>query len=343
MAYCFADNLTHFQIETSRIIGVISLVYSVLITTTNIILIVSMIATKQSLKHASNFLIICMSVSDTLNGVVLMAVLAVLNLWKTVPGSCLFLTTSMLLQWYFCGVSMSLTVLLALDRYLHMNPDFQTSPSKCSKLFTRPNIYITVSAVHLLTIALILTAYLLARYIPSAVVWADQTFLVLIFLFTSFFVVMYIRGYLRVRRFVVGNPIYKNREASNQNEGPSYLKELFKTVLILLVTVLVAWIPIFALSVACMVANFRVYLDVDLKFVFSKTAFLFFNLNAAINALVIFYRNQKSRDWFKKSFYSCFKQSGEQQTSNDDCDVISNTRAGENDGERRIQIDEDGH
>ncbi len=330
MSLCFVNRLPNFWHRTYQAVGVISLIYAPVITIANILLVVSFIATKQTLKQASNFLIVCISVSDALFGAILMPLVGFINAWYQTPKNCLLYHIAYTSQIFFCGVSIQMTTLLALDRYLHMNPDFQASSSRFSKLFKRPYIYGTVTLVYLLTGLIILCIHFTPRSSMTSA-YINMFFVFFIFFYTTFVVVIYIRGYMRIRRYVDENPVYARREDSGPSERPEYLKQLFKTVLILLITMFVAWMPIFALPILNIIHSFTNYIDYDAIFFLSETAYLFFDLNAAINALIIFYRNKKSREWLGKCFRWCCRLRNGEEAQNGS-EVITNigaTRGGE--------------
>ncbi len=296
-----------------------------LVITANVLLVASFIATKQSLKNSSNFLIVCISFSDALVGAILLPMLGIIHLRYDVQESCTPQVVARYLQLYFCGVSMNMTMLLAFDRYLHINPDFQRYPSRFSKLFQTPNIYVIVCSVHLLTGATVLGLYFLSVRVPEAMFYVNAYFSAVLFFSMGLLLLLYGRSYSRIRCFVARNPI--NRQGTDSSDRPEYLKQLFKTVLILLAAMLVAWTPIFVFTILLSVSYFGTYINPDAIFVMSKTAFLFFNLNAAINALIIFYRNKKSRKWLVKCIFGCCKaRNGEEPRTN--CVVFSNSRTG---------------
>ncbi len=324
MSMCLSNETTRFQAHTLNTIGVISLVYAPVIIILNALLITSFVATKQALTNASNILIVCLSLSDALIGAILMPLLGIKNILHISLRSCSFDLIAVGLQFYFCAVSLQMTTLLAFDRYLHMKPDYHRNPSRFSKLFKKPTIYITICLVYVLTglVMAILFFTILSSTDPDALFYFDASFTAILFLSLAFLVVIYIRGYLRIRGFVVRNPIHANREDSN----PEYLKQLFKTVLILLVSMLVAWTPIFAFNLILIITYLGVYINPDAIFLFAYTSTMLFNLNAAMNALIVLYRNKKSREWLARRFSFCRKQRNEVEVRNS-CVVISNISA----------------
>ncbi len=130
MADCSKYYSSNFQDKAQTAVGIIFIIYSSVIIVVNILLIVSMIATKQNLKKSSNLLIACLSIADSFTGAIMMPFLGVESIWYDSPWICLLGTISKCLQVFFSGVSMNITLLLALDRYVHMDPEFHRSPSR---------------------------------------------------------------------------------------------------------------------------------------------------------------------------------------------------------------------
>ncbi len=195
-----------------------------------------------------------------------------------------------------------------------MNPDFQTSPSRLSKIFKRPSIYITIFVSCLLPAIVLSILVLIVHFSERGFQYAIPSYSVCMTLSVTLLTAFYIRGYLRIRRHVAGNPIYANDRGPNSNESPVYLKELFKTVLILLITISTAWIPVLILNIlkTFAIIGKSSFFSKNAYFFFEKIASLFFYSSATSNAFIIFYRNKKSRDWLIKCFTSHRRQQREE-------------------------------
>ncbi len=72
MSECFFGYPKSYPMYASRIIGAIYGIYCPVIITINVVLIVSFFATKQSMQNTSNLLTICLSISDSLIGAIVM-------------------------------------------------------------------------------------------------------------------------------------------------------------------------------------------------------------------------------------------------------------------------------
>ncbi len=294
----------------------------------NLLLIISMSATKKSMKNTSNFLIVCLCTSDAMIGAFVMPIHVIESFWVDPKGFCSFITTSTAFQSFLTNVSMLMTMLLAVDRYLHMNPEYHRSPPRLAKLFERPRIFIMIGVLSLLSAVIALGSYFAMSFdlkiVTTFNIWYGVFFTIIAVIFT----VLYIRGYLRIRRHVAENPVYTDRGA---NESPEYLNELLKTVLLLLTAMLVSWLPGIVLNLALAFWSSThddydtdvKHVDSNLYFVFSSAAHALFFLNNAASALIILYRNEKSKKWLVELYSSYFQQRSQEEVENNVVVVLS--------------------
>ena len=85
--------------------------------------------------------------------------------------------------------------------------------------------------------------YFLVRINPRITDYYNGAVAVLLLILMPILVSMYTHGYIRIRRFVAENPVYQNRGEADSNESPEYLKELFKTVLLLIIVTMISYLP----------------------------------------------------------------------------------------------------
>ena len=111
----------------------------------NLILIISLIRTKQ-LHNTSSYLIITMSASDCLTGCI-PAPLAI-ALYTKYRGSkaCSLELTTQFFVTLFKMVSISMTVLLAIDRYISTDPNLKYFNSRIKTYFSHPKVKIIIAA-----------------------------------------------------------------------------------------------------------------------------------------------------------------------------------------------------
>ncbi len=134
--------------EAKIVLCVAYIILSALTVSINSLLIASFLATKQSMKKTSNFLIVFLSIVDCLNGATTMPLFGLylaISVNNPIIAKLLLLAT-MPLFICFGLISLNLTMLIACDRYIHMNPDLNRQ-SRLQKLFKKPNIYILIVCV----------------------------------------------------------------------------------------------------------------------------------------------------------------------------------------------------
>ncbi len=319
MSECVTPFQEEALLQAYKVFGVIFTIYAPIILLLNILLVISLLATKQSLKNTSNLLIICLSISDGLIGALLMPIFSIEHIWNGDSRFCSLQSVSMILQLFLGGNSMAMTTLLAIDRYLHMNPDFHRSPSRFAKLFERPRVFLTIIATSSFIAVISLAYHFTMEFKRSLTPHFTTYFTVFMVIIISSFITIYTRGYLRIRRHVAENQIYANRSEQNStDERPAYLKELFKTVLLLLIGTLITWTPILVttLLMTISLAENHSYLKSNAFMIAIKICYLCFYSNAAINAFIIFYRNKKSKEWLFSLLRSCFTQRTQQVQNN---------------------------
>ncbi len=309
-----------------RLCGVIILFYSPVIIAINTLLIASIIATKQSLKSTSNLLIVFLCLSDVTIGAIFVPLQGIENIWYDDPRICAIKTATPALQAFCFGNSMGITMLLTIDRYLHMNPDFHRSSTKLAKSFRRPWIFGLLLVVCLISA---ITALTLHFAIINGLEWMLSVNLFFVVYCTITMVTitaLYTRGYMRIRLHLADNPVYANRE--DPNENPEYLNALFKTVLLLIIALYFSWLSALVLNIVLVSAYFNDsnnFPPPAAEILYITSPFLF-NTNSITNAAIIFYRNKKSRDWLMKKVFGCCRMRGRHAEEQNPADVVRNMR-----------------
>ena len=138
MPVCNYISLTIQGLPSSVNIGMavymtISIPITILI---NSLLIKAFIATKQVWLNTTNFLIVCSSISDILSALIPMVLKAVWFYNPHAEYGCIYENSTVSLAAFLYGCSSTLTVLIAVDRYLHMNPDIEKNAPSCSSYLT---------------------------------------------------------------------------------------------------------------------------------------------------------------------------------------------------------------
>ena len=107
---------------------------------------------------------------------------------------------------------------------------------------------------------------------------------------------LYIKGYLRIRRFTEASPIYGER--NGKAVRPQYVRSLYRSVLVLVILMLLIYVPIcvtqITISVYTLTESQIQHFVVNLCY--SITGLLMY-LNCVLNSLVILCFNKAAREW----------------------------------------------
>ena len=271
------------------------LVFSPLTLFLNLTLITSFIATKQATKNSANILIIGISVSDLISGAVSMPLTA--NALLDVDANDICIKSKVL--FIFSGnlhFSVVLTVLLAMDRYLHMNPDIQNrQQSSLRKIFMKPNIYLLIVLAIICSIPLFVIAALYINVTLSLAI--SITFTSCLSLYTFTLACLYTRGYLRIRKSTENNPVY-SQSAGSTNAPPEYVRRLYKTVLILVLMAFFRFVPLSVIYVTGLIlssGNFTLNKTI-FSYIF-EIADMLLTSGCFTNCLVVLYYNGQAKNW----------------------------------------------
>ncbi len=302
--------------------GISYLIYSVLVALTNVLLITSFVATKQCALNTTNFLIVCLSISYLSIGMFLMPFSGFQIMWPN-WANCSLKKACAIFNAGCSGINFSLTLLIAVDRYLHMDPEFHRSSSNLKRCLEKPRIYIVVAATVFVFILIACVQFALETGNTDTGIYT-LLFTVFTIATLSISVAVYVRGYYRIRRHVAVNPVY-----AGGAEEPQYLKQLYKTVLMLLVTLTVSLLPISITICLAVVFNVMGRKDAyasELLTMLIISAFLY-RLDAMANALIILYRNKECKEWIMEKMRKSFCKKITQEGSGNDVATINDRQA----------------
>ena len=273
--------------------SIVLIIYCPIVVILNTVLIIAFIATKEAVKNTSNLLIMCISFTDLLNGAAIMPLFVYILNNIDRKDICSIASVVMVAGGTLGSINFMLTTLLAIDRFLHMNPNIQNRPSLLRRVLKISNVgYIIVAEVivaftfaGLGVIFLTSKNKVLAFLGPAEVLGAA--------LYVSIVTGLYVKGYKRIRTFTDENPVYQE-----SGEQPNYIKSLYKTVLVLVVLVSVSYLPY------CLAQGIG-YILISTKMSPSSDAFAYFNEISYLvtyssyftNCLVILYFNKKANTW----------------------------------------------
>ena len=279
-----------------NVVGISLAIFAPITVFLNALLMASFIATKQVHLNASNFLIMCVSLSDLLNGAITMPLLASGLFEIDLKKGCGILNPAQAANGFCATFSAILTVLIAVDRYLNMNPNLERS-SRCAKVFQRPKIYYLVIFIAIgLLIHSITITYAITVDIKS-VQFASMIFLnsLMVTLGICAVAVLYTKAYIRIRNFTDASPIYKERNGNATR--PQYVRNLCRSVLVLVVTMMLAYVPLCFAQMAVTVNILIGSKNLMVVHTILHFAGLLLFLNCITNSLVILWFNKTAKQW----------------------------------------------
>ena len=251
MEYCgaLAETYRNSYPFVSNVMGISLAIFAPMTVLLNALLMASFIATKQVYLNTSNFLIMCLSLSDFLNGAVTMPLLASILYKVDLKKSCDSFNPVQVTNGFFATLSSILTVLIAIDRYLNMNPNLVRT-SRCVKVFKRPNIYflVTVIAIGILTYSVISTYAITFDVNSMLFAWLMFINSLMVMFGSCVVAILYAKAYIRIRHFTDASPIYK--EGNGNTTRPRYVRSLYKSVLVLVILMMLIHVPFCCAQIA---------------------------------------------------------------------------------------------
>ena len=299
------DNLSQ---ETNNFVAVVYIFMSVITIVVNLLLIAAMVRTKQASHNTSNVLIMFMSCADVLNGTMSFPLLAAVRLHHF--KSCSLKIVSEIATTFLGYLSSMAIVLLAFDRYLHIRTTVPLRESFIRKLFKRKRLIIPILAITVFSILMSILFWLFNNTGYRGKIGIGCVVIALKVTSICTITIFYIKGYRKVRRFVKTNPIYNSdiqnagvsianwqsgRSESTKKE-PEYLRNLQKTVALLVIALMATYIPQFVTQTARVILLLMGKQYEELLIVTEIFNILLF-FNSTFNSLIIFKMNKKARSW----------------------------------------------
>ena len=271
---------------------------SVMTVLLNLITIIAFAATKEAVKNTSNLLIFCVSFVDFTYGI------AIMPLYVYVMNSLDSIDICIVVKILFAGggslgsSSAMLKALTAVDRFLHMNPNIQNQPTRLHRIFKISNIGYIVILVVLVASTISGLGTTLATSTSTMMIVLGPGVVLCITIYVSIVTGLYIKGYRRIRTFTEESSVYQEC-----GEQPTYVKSLYKTVLVLVLLLCVSYIP-YSIAQAIIYIIYSMNLDLNIKaHAYSiEILGLLAHTNYFTNCLAVLYFNKRAQSWIFKKF-----------------------------------------
>ena len=281
--------------------SIVLIIYCPIVVILNTVLIIAFIATKEAVKNTSNLLIICICFIDLLNGAAIMPLFVYILNNIDRKDICMAIKVMFVAGGTLRNSSGILTTLLAIDRFLHMNPNIQNRPSLLRRVFKSSNIGYIITMVVIVSMTVSSLSTILPTSQSGMMVILGPVVVFSMATYVSIVTGLYIKGYKRIRTFTDENPVYHET-----GEQPNYIKSLYKTVLVLVVLVSVSYLPY------CLAQGIGYIFVITKETLTSAVPTYFIEISSLIlyssyftNCFVVLYFNKKAGSWVSKVFRTC--------------------------------------
>ena len=321
---------------TNNALASIYIGMAVITSSVNLTLMVAMLRTNQAFSNTSNTLIICVSAIDALNGAISLPLYSYVRFTFEQLKSCTLTSAGQVIGMFLAYLSFSIVILMAIDRYLHMRTSLEARRSTIAKLFDGKWIVFPLIWAALFSIVAAVSYLVTIDWRSTGSIIAIGLISIAKLIIIPGIATLYITGYIRVRKFVCKNPVYSasasgiksETEATQRTESiatkttiatttiartttktstvviPRYLKNLQKTVLLLVVSLLFTYIP-YNIAKLVHVTYFLSKKQAKSVLVFYDIANILFISSFTLNSLIIFKMNKKARGWVIRQIQRC--------------------------------------
>ena len=323
MEYCQLPitDLRSLSPIASRVFATILMLYAPVTIASNGALIASLIGTKQVKNTVSNTLFIVLGILEGINAATTMPLLANFLFKQGRTENCALDRATQFGLGFFFSMPPYITVMIAVDRYIHMNPDIGASESRLAKAFKRPRVYVILAIGLVTAAAYACTCVLLPELGILAKAFLNLTAMAFAMAGMTFVATLYIRAYLRIRRFASDNLVHHHSSTTE----PQYVRSLYKTVFLLVVVVCVTYTPL--CFQICIVATFVIqgvsHASSGLG-IFYLSGLLMVYTNGVVNCIIVLSINRKAKSWLSSTL-SCNKSKS--QAPNHPAIIIRNKAA----------------
>ena len=281
--------------EQSLSIAYILISISPIIAVTNLLLCYSLIKTGQ-VKILSQRFVLILGLTDFFVGILTCPSLVLLFSLFRQKDICWYEKFALFLSHFNTRLSAYVVVLIGIDRYFNINTDF-TKMTYLSKL-TKSGKGIGALLAVAMGISAAQSSLTIIDFenhtLPKGISSAIDAMIYLIYFF------IYIRLYLRIRKFTKTNSIH----LGSRGGKPRYISKLVKTVLFLILTVGLCYMPFVVMSfvVTYIKYNLKQPVSHSVRFLHYLTTMMII-LNSLFNTFVILNRNSVLKRYIIKNVF----------------------------------------
>ena len=272
--------------ETQNLfVGILLVLMSLPVLLINLFLAFAFVKTRQ-LTNSTNIYIMLLSVSDCMQGAVSMPTEAAMFILHHEQTNCILTSIIQVFSLTNTKLSGLLIVLIAFDRYMNIRSEFTEDNCCLNKLKSKLGSVILVFLCLILSLAhggsSILGNSKRKRILGICMGITDFICILTVY-------VLYIKMYVKVRHHYKKSIIYRYKNGT----VPRYVRELAKTVLLILISVTVCYSPFVITHIY--ISNYtKNNISITLQFTFYLFRIAIF-FNAILSACIILYRNEEVR------------------------------------------------
>ena len=271
----------------------------------NLILIISLIKTKQVNKK-SNYLILMLNTSDLMQGAISLPLDVIIIKYYPVERNCAIEIIHQIVDGLFVYLSTSTTLLIAIDRYVKIDPNLRNMNNPIRRVFSTTKIWIPIGLTIGWVVLSLITVLMFAKFLPKYVSIVGLFFLNLHVFTTLMIFLMYFRFYFKIWKFTKHSTVHAETSVvSGDRSRPAYINQLGVTVFMILTTLLICCLPYsVVVTYLTVVKEMHILVLTQSQILVTVFTVAIFYLNTTLNAAIFLLRNKEIKTLVYKNLCS---------------------------------------
>ena len=262
----------------------------------NLLLVIAFIKTKQY-KTASNVFMIVLSLSDCFAGAVPLVLVSLLYTEYT-GLHCEIELTAQFTAVYTFQLSSLMILLMTVDRYVHINPNFEKVSKFVDRIFRGSGRYYMVGVAVIISVlmAVISIIFSITGHLiifELGILVGNGTSLTSIF-------ILYSKAYKRIQVYHKKRKVQDQQtDSQTRKSKQAYLNKFTKTLFFILLSYVACYVPFAFLWGSFLIVNQGGRKQPPgLRFAYYLSGFLIYTTGIA-NSAIVFYRNNQARQFLR--------------------------------------------
>ena len=293
---CWSDKV-YLEFSQCQVIAGLNSTLSIVTLTSNIVVIVSIVKTKQ-LNNASNVFICCLSISDCCLACIAQTLISFTFLRQ--EFSCSLEMVTQFSTSFFGHLSGYCIVAIAVDRMIHMK-----YLTRYAQIVTRERIYMICLANIVMSLVVgvsytLTTIYDVYDAVNTIILIFDSTLVILTFS-------AYLVTFRKIHRHIKNKEnlrMRKNRRSKKKrSDRPVYATTMMKVIAKIRAAVWIAYTPYITVSLVWSFAKDMYRTNENLLSFVLYLSYLLVYMNSTMNAVIFFNGNEASSSFLAREFY----------------------------------------